>query len=145
MLMPESLELSDAQLLTPADIRQVPALPGDSLFVVGYPYGYSTLKDQPAAIVLTRSVAAVSRDGGRRREILIDGGGAPGMSGGPVFYLDKQRLYLLGLYTGILYPDAAPGVEPERTTALGTVCSLYDLHLNQLARPERLRLRDIKR
>lgn len=33
------------------------------------------------------------------------------------------RLYLFGVYTGILFPDA-PRAAPERATALGSVCQL---------------------
>ena len=45
------------------------------------------------------------------------------MSGGPVFHMHEGRLYLYGVYTGVIFPDG-PNPEPERTTALGTVCWL---------------------
>jgi hypothetical protein len=37
--------------------------------------------------------------------VLIDGIGAPGMSGGPVFIERNQKLILYGIYTGLIYPD----------------------------------------
>jgi len=84
--------------------------------------------------VLTRHVAAISRDGARR-EILIDGAGAPGMSGGPVFYECDNRLYLFGMYVGVIFPDAAPENEPERGSPLGIVCPMNLLsHQLKLAR-----------
>jgi hypothetical protein len=46
------------------------------------------------------------------------------MSGGPVFCEHEDRLYLFGVYTGIVYPDAAEGVSPEWTTALARLESL---------------------
>jgi len=121
--LPAAYKATDAQTLRLSDLWHGLASPGDSVFVVGYPYGYSAMIRQPVPIVLRRSIAAVMRDG-FRRDVLIDGGGAPGMSGGPVFLMDSGRLHLYGIYTGIVFPDAAPGAEAERTTALGTVCTL---------------------
>ncbi len=49
------------------------------------------------------------------------------MSGGPVFVERGESIHLLGMYTGLLYPDhAAEG--NEKHTALGT-CSNMSLHL----------------
>jgi hypothetical protein len=53
----------------------------------------------------------------------LDSGGAPGMSGGPVFVERDNDIALLGLYTGIIYPD--PAIEPNRkVTALGSCANL---------------------
>lgn len=43
--------------------------------------------------------------------------------------------FLFGVYTGVIFPDAAADTAPERTTALGAVCpmNLLTLHL-KLAR-----------
>lgn len=96
---------------------------GDKLFVVGFPYGYSALgMDQPTPIVLTRHVAA-TRISGRQRELLLDSGGASGMSGGPVFVETSRGVFLLGIYTGIIYPDHILD-KNERVTALGTCCDM---------------------
>jgi hypothetical protein len=123
--VPSILQVADAQLLFTSDLWCGMAVPGDSVMVVGYPYGYSAMKNQPTPIVLRRSIAAVLRDG-FRREVLLDGGGAGGMSGGPVFFIDpeSERLHLYGIYTGIVFPDMLPATETDRTTALGTVCPL---------------------
>jgi Trypsin-like peptidase domain len=111
------------QELTLDDLWTNHIAPGDDLLVVGYPYGYRAAKVTPAPIALKRHVAAIAGEAAGQ-QILIDGGGAPGMSGGPVFCESADRLYLYGIYTGVVFPAAAEGVIPERTTALGTVCPL---------------------
>lgn len=121
--MPETLRLSNVQAVHLTDLWSNLVSPGDSLLIVGYPYGYSAHANNPTPIVLKRSVAAVPL--GRHRITLVDGGGAPGMSGGPVFYEFGDRLFLYGIYVGVIYPDAAVGVsQGEKTTALGRVCPL---------------------
>lgn len=86
-------------------------------------YGYSALgMGQPTPIVLTRHIAA-TRIEGRQREFLLDSAGAGGMSGGPVFVETPAGFFLVGLYTGLIYPDHV--VERnERVTALGTCCDM---------------------
>lgn len=92
---------------------------GDKVFVVGYPYGFSTVgSNQPTPVVLTRFIAA-NRLEGRHREILLESVGAPGMSGGPVFIQRGENIKLLGPYTGLIYPDYVIE-QNEKTTALGT-------------------------
>jgi len=133
--LPDEVKTSTIQNLAPQDLWPHLIAPGDALLLVGYPYGFSAKLLSPTPIVLKRNVAAIQRDG-PRREILIDGVGAAGMSGGPVFCEHEDRLYLFGVYTGIIFPDAAEGVSPERTTALGTVCQMNLLHgALKLARP----------
>jgi hypothetical protein len=133
--LPDEVKTSTIQNLAPQDVWPHMIAPGDPLLLVGYPYGYSAKLLSPTPIVLKRNVAAIQRDS-PRREILIDGVGAAGMSGGPVFCEHEDRLYLFGVYTGIIYPDAAEGVSPERTTALGTVCQMNLLYgALKLARP----------
>lgn len=119
--LPSDLQISDVQLVpeTPyfADIPQA----GEPVFLVGYPYGYSAVgAKQPTPVVLTRHVAAM-RVEDRQQELLLDGPGAPGMSGGPVFIERNSQLLVLGLYTGLIYPDHIVE-QNEKTTALGT-CS----------------------
>lgn len=118
-----AIDPSVQQLLTPVDVWPELVDPGENLMIVGYPYGYSALKKSPSAIAITRSVASTRLESERPMDILIDGSAAPGMSGGPVFYIHENRIYLYGVYTGVVYPDG-PSQNPERTTALGTVCSL---------------------
>jgi hypothetical protein len=100
---------------------------GDKLYVVGFPYGYSSVgAQQPTPVVLTRFVAA-TRIGGRNQEILLESAGAPGMSGGPVLVERDSGIHLIGMYTGLLYPDHATQSN-EKVTALGT-CSNMSLCL----------------
>jgi hypothetical protein len=132
--LPSSVVTSTIQVLSRLDLWPNLIAPADPLMLVGYPHGFSVKQLSPTPIVMQRHVAAISRDGARR-EILIDGAGAPGMSGGPVFYEWDNRLYLFGMYVGVIFPDAAPENEPERTTALGIVCPMNLLsHHLKLAR-----------
>ena len=132
--LPSSVVTSSVQVLSRFDLWRDLIAPADPLLLVGYPYGFSARQLTPAPIVVKRHVAAISRDGARR-EILIDGAGAPGMSGGPVFYEWDNRLYLFGMYVGVIFPDSAPDNEPERTGALGIVCPMNLLsHRLKLAR-----------
>jgi hypothetical protein len=118
-----SVVTSTIQVLSRLDLWPSSIAPADALMLVGYPYGFSVKQLSPTPIVMQRHVAAISQEGARR-EILIDGAGAPGMSGGPVFYEWDNRLYLFGMYVGVIFPDAAPENEPERPTALGIVCPM---------------------
>jgi Trypsin-like peptidase domain len=97
--------------------------PGDKIYVVGFPYGPSMGgQGLPAPVVLTRFVTATAVSG-RPREFLLDSGGAPGMSGGPVFVERGNDIALLGVYTGVIYPD--PVVERnKKVTALGSCANL---------------------
>lgn len=121
--LPGSLVTSGARVLSRLDLWPGSIAPADPLMLVGYPYGFSARQLTATPIVVMRHVAAISR-GGSRREILIDGAGAPGMSGGPVFYEWDNRLYLFGMYVGVIFPDAAAENEPEPTSALGIVCPM---------------------
>ena len=132
--LPASVVTSTTPVLSRLDLWADPIAPADPLMLVGYPYGFSARQLTSTPIVVKRHVAAISRDGARR-EILIDGAGAPGMSGGPVFYEWDRRLYLFGMYVGVIFPDAAAENEPERSGALGIVCPMNLLaHQLKLAR-----------
>jgi hypothetical protein len=97
--------------------------PGDKIYIVGFPYGPSTgALAVPTPVVLTRFVTATAV-GGRPREFLLDSGGAPGMSGGPVFVEHDNEIALLGVYTGVIYPD--PVIERDaKVAALGSCANL---------------------
>jgi Trypsin-like peptidase domain len=97
--------------------------PGDKIYIVGYPYGFSAGELRlPTSVVLTRFVAATAVSG-RPQEFLLDSGGAPGMSGGPVFVERDNEIALLGVYTGVIYPD--PVIERNaKVTALGSCANL---------------------
>lgn len=133
--VPEEVRYVDVQVVEESDVIPTGQMleVGDKLYVVGYPYGYSAGgSGQPTPIVLTRFVAA-TRAFGRTREILMESSGASVMSGGPVFVEKPTGIHLIGLYTGLIYPENAGHISPESTpnyaTALGTVCDL-SIHLN---------------
>jgi hypothetical protein len=115
------IRVSDLQLVSnPVLSENTMLAPGDKIYVVGFPYGAGTgAVVQPAPVVLTRSVAATAVSG-RPVEFLLDSGGAPGMSGGPVFVERDDDIALLGVYTGVIYPDA----HREKAPALGSCANL---------------------
>jgi hypothetical protein len=124
--LPSELRISDMQLVTETGAFR-PNLslvaPGEKVMVVGYPYGFSVVgADQPTPVVLTRHIAG-TRIVNRRRELLLESFGAPGMSGGPVFIERDDDLLLLGVYTGLIYPDVG-SQSNEKVTALGTVVDM---------------------
>jgi hypothetical protein len=106
---------------------------GDKCLIVGYPYGFSAAigVDQPTPVVFTRFIASAHIAGTRKFELFLDGYGAPGMSGGPVFLEREQQLYLMGVYTGDIYPDHGSG--REKTTALGTVADIRFVMMGHIA------------
>jgi len=121
--LPKEMSLSDMQIIKENQIFKDLPMVGEKIYIVGYPYGYSTLGlEEPTAITLTRFIAA-NQIKGRITEMLLDGPGTPGMSGGPIFIERGNILFLLGIYTGLIYPDYI--IEKnEKTTALGTMSNL---------------------
>ena len=127
--LPADVRVTDMQVIDESNVfpGNTNLIVGDKLYVVGYPYGFSAFGgEQPTPVVLTRHVAA-TLFGGRLQEALLDGAGAPSMSGGPVFVERDTSLHLLGMYTGLIYPDYAIEAN-EKVTALGT-CSNLSLSL----------------
>jgi hypothetical protein len=137
-LSTSEVQLIDEQALLRGDITLIS--PGDKCLLVGYPYGFSAFgQRQPTPVALTRFVAS-DRVEGRHQQFLLDGIGAPGMSGGPVFIEREQDLLLVGMYTGSIYPDHARYTN-EKVTALGTVANISMLlwgALPLVARPSTL-------
>ncbi len=124
LALPKYISVSEMQFIKEEEIlfHNSPMI-GDKLYIVGYPYGYSALgMEQPTPIVLTRFLAA-DRIKDRQSEILLDGPGAPGMSGGPAFVERDNSIYLVGIYTGLIYPDYLVE-KKEKSTALGTCSNL---------------------
>lgn len=130
--LPGQVRVSNLQVVNDARVfpgSEPPLAPGDKCLVVGYPYGFSAFgADQPTPVVLTRFVAS-DRIAGRRQQFLLEGIAAPGMSGGPVYVERGENLYLVGLYTGAIYPDhairdRARERDREKVTDLGTVSDL---------------------
>lgn len=118
------VKMSELQLVSnPVLTSSAMLAPGDKIYVVGFPYGFSTGGPRlPAPVVLTRFVTATAVSG-RPQEFVLDSGGAPGMSGGPVFVERDNEIVLLGVYTGIIYCD--PVIERnEKVAALGSCANL---------------------
>jgi hypothetical protein len=114
-------------LLDPIDIALgTLLLPGEKLYVIGFPFGYSAHgTEQPTPIVLIRNVAA-ARTPGLAFDFLLDGAGAQGMSGGPIFIEREGTLKLAAIYSGARFPRRAKGPTRERdfATALGLASHL---------------------
>jgi hypothetical protein len=122
--LPPDVKVSELQLVSnPVLASNTMPTPGDKIYVVGFPYGFSTDGlGLPTPVVLTRFVTATAVSS-RRQEFLLDSGGAPGMSGGPVFVERDNDIALLGVYTGVIYPD--PAIEQNKKgTALGSCVNL---------------------
>jgi hypothetical protein len=118
------VKVSQSQLVTnPVLASNTMLKAGDKIYVVGFPYGFSTSGlGRPTPVVLTRFVTATAVSG-RPQEFLLDSGGAPGMSGGPVFVERDDDIALLGVYTGVIYPD--PVIERDaKVVALGYCANL---------------------
>lgn len=128
--LPDALRLSSMQIVDELMLlRSSEGLlgPGEKCLVVGFPYGFSALgPQQPTPVALTRFLAAYTV-GVHVMRMLLDGPCAPGMSGGPVYIERDERLLLLGIYTGGIFPDHMVRAREEhldKTTALGTVSNL---------------------
>jgi hypothetical protein len=127
------IQVTDLQSIDSIEVFSNTLVPGDKVYVVGFPYGYSSVgNEQPSAIVMTRFIAAVhtSKPMGI---FLLDASAAPCMSGGPVFLERDSALYSIGIYTGEIYPEQ--GESPGRKdTALGTCAPMMLpwLHPEQL-------------
>ena len=116
--VPSTTELAD-------NFSSQGALPADRIHIVGYPYGYSVGGDEePFAVVVTRQVAGMELS--NPHYLLLDGPGTPGMSGGPVFLMDEfGHPRLLGIYSGIVRPDAGKVPLQELVVALGECSRLW--------------------
>jgi hypothetical protein len=122
--LPADVKVSEWQLVSnPVLASNAMLTPGDKVYVVGFPYGFTMGgPGLPAPVVLTRFVKATEVSG-RPQEFLLDSGGAPGMSGGPVFVERENEIALLGVYTGVIYSD--PVIErKEKVNALGSCANL---------------------
>ena len=122
--LPTDVKMSELQLVSnPVLASNTLLAPGDRIYVVGFPYASSMGGlGPPAPTVLTRFVTATAVSG-RPQEFLLDSGGAPGMSGGPVFVERDDDIALLGIYTGIIYPQPLIG-RHQKVAALGSCANL---------------------
>ena len=89
-----------------------------TVILAGYPYGYSPNPLSVNPVFLKRMIACASTN--ILSDTLLDGGGMPGMSGGPVF---SEKHKLVGIYRGIIFPDAQSSEKSrkgnDRFAALG--------------------------
>ena len=121
--LPSDIYLSEVQLIKSNEYFRQSVLIGDKLHIVGFPFKYSAGgTDKPVPIVLTRYVAATEVFE-RLGQVLLDGTGSSGMSGGPVFIEKDSEIFLVGLYTGLIYPDYLIN-KSDKNSALGTFCPL---------------------
>src|ERR1700722_9082401 len=122
--LPADVKVSELQLVSDPVLASNNMLtPGDKIYVVGFPYSFSTVAlGLSTPVVLTRFIAATAVSG-RPRDFLLDSGGAPGMSGGPVFVERQNDIALLGVYTGIIYP-ALVVERSKKVVALGSCANL---------------------
>lgn len=121
--LPDAVPLSNVQLIDDEHCSLHSPDVGDRVLIVGYPYGYSSNgMEQPTPVVFSRFVAA-SRVSDRRTVSLLDGAGAPGMSGGPIFVETETEILLAGIYTGAIYPAWLQHMD-AKDAALGTYCNL---------------------
>lgn len=100
---------------------------GTDIVIVGYPYGYSAMDiATPEPVFIKRSIASsrTSNSG----STLLDGAAAPGMSGAPIVVRLEERWWLLGMYTGVIFPDYQHKIqdsEIDRRAALGVMAPIY--------------------
>ncbi len=108
------------------DVSICPPLFGEEIFICGYPHGFSAMGDTISPVFLKRAIASPLTE--TWDALLLDGAGAPGMSGGPVFQLQNYEWKVIGIYQGVLYPDyVQPGPSQEsndRHSALGRMYQL---------------------
>ena len=141
--LPEKLNIPKAQVISADAIsHQFPTV-GEKVYLVGYPYGYSAMgMKQPTPLVLTRFVAAEHIEG-RIASGLLDGIGAAGMSGCPVFVEKDGLCFLYSVYTGSIYPDYFRD-QNNPVTALGKITNLALVvqpdHLMELVRHDDTRV-----
>ena len=112
--------------------------PGTDIVILGYPYGYSSMGIKtPSPIFLKKSLASGMTEVAGR--MLLDGGAAPGMSGGPVITKKTDGTWgLIGIYTGVIFPDHLIGPEGrknDKSAALGMMVHLYVGRLLSLGIP----------
>ncbi len=124
-------DTSPMHVVEEANLNKGLIFPGDRIYIVGFPHKFSTRgKDQPIPVALTRFVAGTQiKD--RIGEFLIDGVGAPGMSGGPAFVEREDQWALVGLYKGTIF-TAGEANKNEDVGALGacvdmSICWTHDI------------------
>lgn len=130
--LPESFDTSPLHIAERADLNHGLVFPGDRIYIVGFPYRFSARgEDQPIPVIVTRFIAGTQIKG-RIREFLIDGVGAPGMSGGPAYVERDGQILLVGLYKGTVY-TAGEENKREPIGALGACVDMSICWTNDVA------------
>lgn len=108
----------------------------DEILIGGYPYGFSVTAEKgcPEPVFIKRNIASSAPflgDGVCNYRFLLDGAGYEGMSGSPVFILKDNKVYLFGIYNGVMYPDynlikrcGGVNAKNDKRSALGIVTPL---------------------
>lgn len=123
--LPQSFDTSPLHVIEAAQLNKGLVFPGDRIYIVGFPYNFSTRgEDQPIPVVLTRFIAG-TQIRGRIGEFLLDGVGAPGMSGGPAFVERDGQVLLVGLYKGTVYTAG----ERSKGEAIGALGACVDMSI----------------
>jgi hypothetical protein len=123
--LPQSFDKSPLHVIEAAQLNKGLVFPGDRIYIVGFPYNFSTRgEDQPIPVVLTRFIAG-TQIRGRIGEFLLDGVGAPGMSGGPAFVERDGQVLLVGLYKGTVYTAG----ERSKGEAIGALGACVDMSI----------------
>ena len=98
---------------------------GDSIYIAGFPHGYSAGGEEfLKPIYLGKKIAASELN--NNLSVLLDGPGAKGMSGSPVFSVVDGELRLHGLYRGVVNTGAS---KPKGTPLypLGLFAKFYNV------------------
>ncbi|MEX0644804.1 MAG: hypothetical protein WD076_05810 [Parvularculaceae bacterium] len=119
--------VQDTASFDASDVHLNLLLMGTDVYIAGYPYGYSALGlFSPEPIFLKRAIASARTPSAAM--ILLDGGGAPAMSGAPILIPEAGRWQISGVYGGIIFPDHLNGPEGarnDRSAALGIMVPLW--------------------
>ena len=123
--LPDSFHTSDIHIIEQDELNKDLVFTGDRVYIVGYPYQFSTRgENNPTPVVLTKFIASTSIKS-RLFEFLIDGQGAPGMSGGPVFLERDNQIFLLGIYSGLIYTSG----HENRNKEVGALSTCVNMSL----------------
>lgn len=112
---------------TNADVFSNLAGAGTDVVIAGYPYGYSAMDlASPEPVFLKRAIA--SNRTSNVGVVLLDGGATPGMSGAPVLIFQAGRWWIIGMYSGVLFPDhqhGPAGPSNDRFASLGLMVPIH--------------------
>ncbi len=103
--LPADFTPASTQVIDIERFALAPALPGETLYVIGFPHGYSAYGEAaPVPVTLVRHLASQG-NAEFLHESLLDSACAPSMSGAPVFADLEQEMKAVGIYVGSVYTD----------------------------------------